>query len=111
MSDFIDLFSSLRTVVFASALATVFVYFQTLKEYVFGRKLTDSAGNGIPPGPVGLPIVGECIAAFEVWDFGTDILMKALILSLPTSRNLPWTTGPSATVPCTPCGSETSSSS
>ncbi|KAJ8094055.1 hypothetical protein PM082_009945 [Marasmius tenuissimus] len=59
MSEFFDLVLSLRTVVLASALATFVVYFQNLKEYIFGRKLTDNYGNGIPPGPVGLPIVGS----------------------------------------------------
>ncbi|KAL0574732.1 hypothetical protein V5O48_007239, partial [Marasmius crinis-equi] len=58
MSEFISIFTSLQTIVFASAVATILVYFQNLKEYFFGR-LQDSAGNGIPPGPVGLPIVGS----------------------------------------------------
>ncbi|KAG7085967.1 hypothetical protein E1B28_003492 [Marasmius oreades] len=56
---FVELLLSFRTFIFASALATVVVYFQSLKEYVFGRKLVDSNGNSIPSGPIGLPIVGS----------------------------------------------------
>ncbi|KAJ8092104.1 hypothetical protein PM082_021636 [Marasmius tenuissimus] len=59
MSEIFQIFGSLQTVVVASVLASVFVYFKTLKEYLFGGRLQDAAGNGIPPGPVGLPIVGS----------------------------------------------------
>jgi len=60
MSGLFEVAGSFQTIVVASVLASVLVYFKALKEYFFGGRLQDAAGNGIPPGPVGLPIVGTC---------------------------------------------------
>ncbi|KAK7054530.1 hypothetical protein VNI00_003728 [Paramarasmius palmivorus] len=52
-------FLSFRTVVFASAFASLYVFAKAVKEFFFPPSPVDSNGNHIPPGPVGLPVVGS----------------------------------------------------
>lgn len=54
-----DLSLSQHAIVLASILASIFVSIQVLKAWIFTPRRVDQHGNGIPPGPVGLPILGE----------------------------------------------------
>lgn len=54
---------SQRAIVCASIVASAFVFVQALKAFIFNPRRVDQHGNCIPPGPVGLPILGEDIFA------------------------------------------------
>ncbi|KAF5370951.1 hypothetical protein D9757_009883 [Collybiopsis confluens] len=56
---FIDSSFSHRAILCASVLASVFVFFGTVKAILFPKRLADEHGNPIPPGPLGLPILGS----------------------------------------------------
>ncbi|KAE9386355.1 cytochrome P450 [Gymnopus androsaceus JB14] len=59
VSVLFDLNLSQRTIVCASVLASAFVFVQALKAFIFTPRRVDQHGNSIPPGPVGLPILGS----------------------------------------------------
>uniref|UniRef100_A0A0W0FAE3 Cytochrome P450 n=1 Tax=Moniliophthora roreri TaxID=221103 RepID=A0A0W0FAE3_MONRR len=50
---------SQRALIFASALASLYVFAQAAKRFLFPGRPCDDDGNYIPPGPIGLPIVGS----------------------------------------------------
>lgn len=49
---------SQHAIICASVLVSVVIFAQTLKAWIFTPRRVDRHGNGIPPGPVGLPILG-----------------------------------------------------
>lgn len=55
-----------HVIVCASVLGSAFVFVQVSKAWMFGTtQRMDQHGNCIPPGPVGLPILGENIFALS----------------------------------------------
>lgn len=52
-------------IICASVLGSAFVFVQVSKAWIFATQRVDQHGNCIPPGPVGLPILGENIFALS----------------------------------------------
>jgi len=93
-------------VLVASLVSAVVLIFY--KSFFSGRRLKDEDGNPIPPGPIGLPILGMFFSFWHESPHPNFSQCQDPSHSLQTILNLLSTTGRRNSVLYTPYGSETS---